>query len=203
MQTTEVTQRQWKAVMGNNPSGFKDCGEDCPVETLSWEDANTFIERLNQEDPAKRYSLPTEAQWEYAARADTKTPFSFGSCLTTQQANYNGKNPFPGCPKGEYRQKTTPVKSFKPNKWGLYDMHGNVYEWCQDWYKKDFSPGVNDPEGPAKGADRVLRGGTWHCDPRNVRSSSRSWDNPTSRYRDDPDGRSYYFGLRLVLRPAQ
>ncbi|QTA82859.1 Sulfatase-modifying factor enzyme domain-containing protein [Desulfonema limicola] len=134
MQTTPVTQAQWKAVMGSNPSRFKDGGDNCPVENVSWDDAQDFIKALNKTAGKQKYRLPTEAEWEYACRAGTKTPFYTGRCLGTDQANYDGNNPLKGCPKGIYRKKTTPVGSFPSNPWGLYDMHGNVWEWCQDWY---------------------------------------------------------------------
>ena len=105
------------------------------------------------------YSLPTEAQCEYAASAGTTTPFSFGSCLPTAQANYNGNYPMPGCSKGQYIEKTVTVASFSPNAWGLYDMHGNVWEWCQDWYGDYPSRAVKDPAGAKTGSGRVLRAG--------------------------------------------
>ena len=160
LQTTEVTQGQWERVMGNDPSYFKDCGADCPVENVSWEDIQEFIRKLNREE-GKKYRLPTEAEWEYACRAGTETPFSFGKCLSTDQANYDGNYPMPGCGKGAYREKPAPVKSFAPNAWGLYDMHGNVYEWCEDWLGVYPSGAVTDPEGPSNASVRVLRGGGW------------------------------------------
>jgi formylglycine-generating enzyme required for sulfatase activity len=166
IQKTEVTQAQWKAVMGNNPSTFKGC-DDCPVETISWNDAQEFIKRLNKLDGrGRKYRLPTEAEWEYAARAGTTTPFAFGKCLSTDEANYNGNYPLKGCPEGEYRQKTIPVASLKPNAWGLYDMHGNVWEWCEDWYGDYPTKPVVDPKGPERGSARVLRGGGWILDAR-------------------------------------
>ncbi|GBC60255.1 hypothetical protein DENIS_1206 [Desulfonema ishimotonii] len=126
MQTTTVTQGQWKAVMGNNPSYFKECGDNCPVESVSWDDAQAFIVKLGQSG-SDGYRLPTEAEWEYACRAGTDTPFAFGKCLSTDQANYDGDYPLQGCPKGKYRKKPVPVASFDPNDFGLYDMHGNVW----------------------------------------------------------------------------
>ncbi len=120
MQTTEVTQGQWEAVMGSNPSYFQDCGPDCPVEQVSWLDVQDFIVELNGRDGDATYRLPTEAEWEYAARAGTRTPFAFGGCLSTGQANYNGNVPMPGCPEGEYRETTVLADSFSPNAWGLY-----------------------------------------------------------------------------------
>ncbi|NJL60112.1 MAG: formylglycine-generating enzyme family protein [Desulfobacteraceae bacterium] len=177
MQTTEVTQGQWKAVMGNNPSNFKDCGDNCPVEQVSWNNIQDFIKKLNQKGEGT-YRLPTEAEWEYAARAGTTTSFAFGKCLSTDQANYDGNNPLSGCPKGQYRQKTVPVGSFDPNAWGLYDMHGNVWEWCADW-KGDYpSSAVTDPIGAENGSYRVLRGGGWYYFARDCRSAYRGGDGP-------------------------
>jgi formylglycine-generating enzyme required for sulfatase activity len=105
MQTTEVSQGQWKKVMGNNPSGFKDCGDDCPVESVSWEDAQKFISKLNQMEGTEKYRLPTEAEWEYACRAETKTPFFTGDCISTDQANYDGNYPAKNCPKGNIGER--------------------------------------------------------------------------------------------------
>jgi formylglycine-generating enzyme required for sulfatase activity len=198
MQTTEVTQAQWQAVMGNNPSRFKDCADcpDCPVENVFWNDVQKFINKLNQRpDNDKIYRLPTEAEWEYACRAGTDTPFFFGKCLSTDQANYDGNYPLSGCKKGKYRQKTTPVASFKPNSWGLYDMHGNVWEWCQDWYGTYPSGNVTDPAGSEDGVRRILRGGGWYYDARGCRSAYRG--------RVTPGARDANFGFRLVLPSGQ
>jgi formylglycine-generating enzyme required for sulfatase activity len=174
LQTTEVTQRQWREIMGNNPSAFKNCGDDCPVERVSWHDCQEFIGRLNEKEGTNKYRLPTEAEWEYACRAGTKAPFSTGQCLATNQANYDGNYPMPGCPEGEYRKRTVRAGSFPPNPWGLYDMHGNVWEWCQDWYEENYPSGhVTDPEGPTSGAERVLRGGGWYGDVGFCRSADR------------------------------
>jgi len=172
MQKTEVTQRQWEQVMGYNPSYFKNCGKDCPVESVSWLDVQEFIRRLNKVSNGN-YHLPTEAEWEYVARAGTTTPFAFGKCLNTDQANYNGDYPLQGCQKGEYRKKTVPVGSLTPNAWGLYDMHGNVWEWVQDWYGNYPTDAVIDPVGPSDGEDRVSRGGSWFENARYCRSASR------------------------------
>jgi len=190
MQTTEVTQGQWKAVMGNNPSYFKDCGDDCPVEKVSWNDVQTFLKKLNRMDSGYSYRLPTEAEWEYAARAGTTSPFAFGNCLSTNDTNYNGKYPLTGCTKGKYRKKTIPVGSLRKNVWGLFDMHGNVYEWCQDWYGEYSKGRVINPAGPNTGSDRVFRGGSWYDLGRGCRSAGR-------RYMTDPGGANWRLGFRL------
>ena len=186
-QTTEVTQAQWKKVMNGKPSHFKDCGDECPVEMVSWYDAREFIQKLNQMEGINKYRLPTEAEWEYASRAGTSTPFFTGNCVSTDQANYNGKKPMPNCPTGEFRKRTLRVASFPPNSWGLYDMHGNVWEWCQDWYSRKY-PQVHviDPKGPFRGALAVLRGGSWFSGARLVRSAYRRWEIPD--YRTDAIG---------------
>ena len=193
MQTTEVTQGQWKAVMGNNPSYFKDCGDNCPVEQVSWEDAQEFIKKLSRKE-GKEYRLPTEAEWEYAARAGTSTPFAFGKCLSADQANYDGNYPNV-CPKGKYREKTVPAGSFSPNAYGLYDMHGNVWEWCQDWYGYYPAGSVTNPEGSSTGSGLVRRGGSWYVNDSNCRSANRLNSAPSDRFSN--------LGFRLVLSPGQ
>jgi len=193
MQTTLVTQGQWKKVKGGNPSNFKKCGDDCPVENVSWNDVQDFIKKLNQLEGDNKYRLPTEAEWEYAARAGTTTPFFTGNCLSTDEANYDGNYPLTDCPKGKFRGKTVRVGSFTANAWGLYDMHGNVFEWCQDWYGDYPSGEVTDPSGPSAGSGRVLRGGHWRTHARYCRSA----------YRDaiTPDSRNDIVGFRLVMTP--
>jgi len=190
MQTTEVTQGQWKRVMGNNPSRFSDCGDDCPVEQVSWNDAQEFISKLNSMEGTDRYRLPTEAEWEYAARAGTTTPFNTGTCLTADQANYNGDYPLSGCPKGKYRDRTVRVGSFAPNAWGLYDIHGNVWEWVQDWKGNYPTGSVTDPAGPSSGSFRMCRGGSWKQNAWVCRSAFRFYAFPNLR----KDNR----GFRLV-----
>jgi len=187
MQTTEVTQKQWETVMGNNPSRFK--GDNLPVEKVSWRDVQEFIEKLNRKEKTNKYRLPTESEWEYACRAGTTTPFYAGRCISTDQANYNGNYPMPGCSKGKFRGKTVNVGSFSPNAWGLYDMHGNVYEWCADWYGKYPRGPVTDPTGPTKGAGRVNRGGSWYYGAGSARSAIR-WTIPG--YGDN------YLGFRVA-----
>ncbi|GAB1416648.1 hypothetical protein MASR2M117_20540 [Paludibacter sp.] len=190
MGQTEVTQELWEAVMGNNPSNFK--GKTLPVEQVSWNDCQEFIKKLNQLT-GKNYRLPTEAEWEYACRAGTTTPFNIGNCLSTSQANYDGNYPYSGCTKGIYRNKTMPVGSFTPNAWGLYDMHGNVWEWCGDWYGSYSSAAQTNPTGPSTGWRRVLRGGGWNS----IASYCRSADCDSG----GPDFRISSRGFRLVLLP--
>jgi formylglycine-generating enzyme len=195
LQTTEVTQGQWKAVMGSNPSHFKNCGDNCPVESVSWNDVQEFIRKLNQREGANLYRLPTEAEWEYAARAGSTTSFAFGRCLSTDQANYDGNYPLSGCPKGQYREATLPVGSFSPNAWGLYDMHGNVWEWCQDGFGDYPSSAVTDPAGSASGDNRLLRGGGWNCAAGLCRSAARFFH--------DSYAVDYNYGFRLARLPEQ
>ena len=195
MQTTEVTQGQWMKVMGSNPSYFKNCGDDCPVERVSWKDVQDFIIKLNSIEGTDKYRLPTEAEWEYAARAGTTTAFNTGSCLSTDEANWNGDYPLLGCPKGKYRGKTLRVRSFPPNPWGLYDMHGNVWEWCQDWCDDYPSGSVVDPTGPSSGSFRVSRGGSWASRAENVRAAYRGRNPPGFAFDS--------LGFRLVLSQIQ
>ena len=144
-----VTQEQWQAVMGNNPSFFK--GEkNLPVDTVDWNDCQEFIKKLREKDK-KLYRLPSEAEWEYCCRAGTTTPFHFGQTISTDQANYNGNFTYGDGKKSVLREKTTAVGSFPANAWGLHDMHGNVYQWCQDWYGNYPQIDVVDPQGPEKG----------------------------------------------------
>jgi len=194
---TQVTQALWQAVMGTNPSRFKSPMR--PVESVSWDDCQDFIQHMNDHLSGLKCRLPTEAEWEYACRAGTTTPFNTGENLTTDQANYDGNYPYRNFPKGKYREETSPVGTFPSNAWGLYDMHGNVYEWCSDWYAKDYyetcrSQGVAvDPQGPKKGSSRVLRGGYWGSYAVNCRSASRN------DYR--PGYRGTYRGCRLLGVP--
>ena len=187
---TAVTQALWRAVMGNNPARFKENTEN-PVEQVSWNDAQHFIETVNRQHAAVQLRLPTEAEWEYACRAGTDTPFSFGDTITTEQVNFDGNFPYAGGKKGEYRGKTVAVKSLPPNRWGLYEMYGNVWEWCQDRYGGYPAEPLTDPQGPMRGAARVVRGGSWYDFGRNVRSANRD--------RFTPDERNDALGFRLAL----
>ena len=197
----EVTQEQYERVMGTNPSRFKK-GGNYPVEKVSWDDAVEFCKKLSAQE-GKTYRLPTEAEWEYACRAGTTTPFAFGNTISTDQANYDGDYTYVGGRKGKNRKCTTPVGTFQPNAWGLYDMHGNVWEWCGDWYAKDYygrSP-ETDPQGPTEadatkfdwGSGRVLRGGSWCSFPYGCRSAYRLGLDPSLRFN--------FSGFRVVCSP--
>jgi formylglycine-generating enzyme required for sulfatase activity len=192
----EVTQREYEAVIGNNPSNFT--GATLPVEKVSWFDAVNYCNARSQREGlipeytivseyvgrnwnANGYRLPTEAEWEYACRAGTTGPFSTGNNITTDQANYNGNYPYANNTKGTYRKKTTDVGSFAPNPWGLYDMHGNVWEWCWDWYENYKEGSQTNPTGAYSGSFRVLRGGSWDSYARFLRSAYRYSNTPTSR----------------------
>jgi hypothetical protein len=158
--------------MGENPSQFK--GEkNLPVTNVSWNHCQEFIKKLREKDK-KAYRLPTEAEWEYACRAGTTTPFHFGETISTDQANFNGEIVYGKGKKGFCRKKTTPVDTFPANAWGLQDMHGNVFQWCQDWHGEYPEKDAIDPQGPKKGEVRVLRGGSWDIHPDICRSACHS-----------------------------
>jgi formylglycine-generating enzyme required for sulfatase activity len=189
MQTTEVTQRQWREVMGENPAHFSTCGENCPVENVSWHDTQRFIARLNAIPGTSTYRLPTEAEWEYAARSGSQTALSNGSITATGCAHDSTLDRI-GWYCGNSGQKLHPVAKKEPNAWGLYDMHGNVWEWCRDWHSSDYpSSTVSDPGGPSIGTYRVSRGGSWYCGTKSCRSANR--------YRVKPGYRNFLIGFRL------
>ncbi len=216
MAETEVTQAQWRSLMKDNPSSFTQCGGDCPVENINWFDAVSFANRLSQREnlpscyefdgcenslgecrspifkglECQGYRLPTEAEWEYAARAGTTTPFWTGENVTTDQANYDGNYPYADYPKGDYLKNTVVVRSFDPNPWGLYEVHGNVWEWVHDWYGPYSGELKRDPIGPGWGSARVIRGGSWVDGVRGCRTAYR--------YNFLPVSRSYDRGFRLV-----
>lgn len=175
-----VTQKQWKEVMGNNPSYFKNC-DNCPVENVSWYDVQEFIAALNQQT-GLQYRLPTETEWEYAARGGNQSVGGrySGSNNLDEVAWFSANSGY----------KTHPVGLRKPNILGLHDMSGNVYEWCQDWYADeyytdfDISGLVQDSKGPDNGTHRVVRGGSWACNPKFCRVADRNWDYPDRRYDD-------------------
>jgi formylglycine-generating enzyme required for sulfatase activity len=182
MQVTEVTQGQWRKVMGSNPSLFNACGDDCPVENVSWVDVQEFIRRLNQKEGANKYRLPTEAEWEFACRADSALKGAPGAKENKfgDHAWYDANSD----------RKTHPVAGKKPNAWGLYDMHGNILEWCQDWHD-DYPEGkVIDPKGASSGQHKVLRGGAWLGSPATLQCTFRSEDYAVVRSND--------IGFRLV-----
>ncbi len=187
---TACTQALWLAVMGNNPAEFKG-NKNNPVEQVSWNEVQDFLNKLNQLIPDLNAYLPSEAQWEYACRAGMTTPFSFGDTITPEQVNYNGNYPYGDIKKGRYRKRTTPVTSLPPNGWGLYEMHGNVWEWCDDWYADYSSEAVTNPKGANEGTSRVLRGGSCFNFARLTRSAFRNSLTPFSSY--------YGIGFRFAL----
>ena len=201
----EVTQEQWLAAsqlprvrieLKPNPSVDK-C-ERCPVSNVSWNDAQEFIARLNRLNDGYTYRLPTEAEWEYACRAGTTTPFSFGDSLSSEQANFNGNYPYGRAAKGIDRDKLMPVGSFQPNSFGLYDMHGNVWEWCQDVYHNSYNGAPANGSAWQSGGEQdkgVERGGSWASNGHGLRSAYRLHQARTSR--DDSDG------FRLVALPVK
>jgi uncharacterized protein (TIGR02996 family) len=207
-----VTQQQYQRVMGVNPSYFSEAGDGWetvaglgtslfPVEHVSWEDAEAFCAALSAlpgERAAGRASrLPTEAQWEYACRAGATdgAPFHTGWTLSSSQANFNGAYPYGGAAPGAHLGRPSAVGSYPPNAWGLYDVHGNVWEWCGDWHAK-YRPGrQRDPRGPRRGTARVLRGGSW---------VSRSVDCCAAfRIRSAPSDRNGYLGFRVCFCVAE
>jgi formylglycine-generating enzyme required for sulfatase activity len=167
-----LTQKQYQAIMGTNPSNFK--GDNRPVERVSWDDAVTFCQRLSQKT-GRNYSLPSEAQWEYACRAGTTTPFYFGESITPDLVNYNGNYPYANASQGQYHQQTTDVGIFPPNTFGLYDMHGNVWEWCLDDYEKNYNNAPRDGSALTSPSAKykLLRGGSWYLEARYCRSANR------------------------------
>ncbi len=176
---TTVTQALWHAVMDDNPSDFK--GEDRPVEQVSWVDTQTFIDKMNDMKPELKLCLPGEAQWEYACRADSVTPFCWGEQIDSELVNFNGTHPYNEGRQSEYREQTLDVKDLPCNDWGLYQMHGNVYEWCQDWFGNYPAGPAVDPKGVDSGDSRVLRGGSWFSYGRNCRSAFRHYYVPSDR----------------------
>jgi formylglycine-generating enzyme required for sulfatase activity/cation transport regulator ChaB len=202
-----VTQAQYEAVVGRNPATFRANGANRPVETVSWHDAVAFCQRLSELTELE-FRLPSEAEWEYACRAGTQTPFHTGPTITTDLANYRGTDwdyggqiisgSYGAGPKGIYREQTTPVGQFPPNAFGLYDMHGNVWEWCADHYHDSYegAPANNAPwlSGDDRN-NRLLRGGAWNVPPQLCRSTYRGSNSPDDRY--------YYIGFRVVGSAAR
>ncbi|MBD2616356.1 SUMF1/EgtB/PvdO family nonheme iron enzyme [Nostoc punctiforme FACHB-252] len=185
----QITQEQYQAIIGKNPSNFK--GTNQPVENVSWNDAVKFCQKLNQK--TKRiYRLPSEAEWEYACRAGSTTPFYCGETITTDLVNYDGNYTYASAPKGQYCKQTTPVGSFPPNAFGLYDMHGNIWEWCQDYWHDNYQRAPIDGSAWLTTAlssgllsnSRLLRGGSWYDNPGNCRSANRHKNGARNCYND-------------------
>jgi formylglycine-generating enzyme required for sulfatase activity len=200
-----VTQAQWLAVMGKNLSRFKDGNwENRPVEEVSWDDAVAFCEKLSKLT-GNDYRLPSEAEWEYGCRAGTTTPFYFGETITTDLANYRGTDwerygwsgSYGSGPKGVCRSETTEVGKFPPNAFGLYEQHGNVWEWCGDNLHENYEGAPTDGSVWKGGNEsrRVLRGGSWGNYPVDARAASRNGSIP--------DDRNVSFGFRVVRRVAR
>ena len=198
--TREVTQGEYEALMGYNPSWFSG-STNLPVENVVWTEATNYCARLTQRERAAgnlprgyEFRLPTEAEWEYACRAGTTTATAFGDTLASAQANFDGNQPYGNAAKGIWRERSTPGGSYAANPWGLYDLHGNVCEWCLDWYTNRLTGGaVTDPQGPQAGTERVLRGGGWHSAGAECRSASRAGANGYDT--------GYEHGFRVALAP--
>ncbi len=173
LQTTPVTRGQWLELVDGIPSAFPECGNGCPVDGLKPAWVEWYIQVLSKQDPALDYRLPTEAEWEYAARAGTRTPYYTGRCLTARQANVSGKVVPEGCQPFGSSPGPKPVGQYPPNPWGLYGMLGNTWELCADWYGPYAEGPVTDPSGPSEGKYRVLRGGSWHFYAIHARAANR------------------------------
>ena len=191
---TTVTQALWEAVMGENPSRIKQASY--PVESINWDSSRFFISKLNNLKEDLQLCIPTEAQWEYACRAGETTAFSFGKKITQQQVNFGGNQPShnPGKRKianHGLQKELVDVKSFEPNAWGLFNMHGNVWEWCHDWYEEYPRQLVVNPSGAFSGNRRILRGGSWIDDATSCRSAYRGRSEPDDRFMG-------YYGFRLA-----
>lgn len=198
-----ITQAQWRAVaslpqvrqdLKPNPSHFQ--GDNLPVESISWYEAREFCARLSRKT-GRKYRLPSEAEWEYACRGGTTTPFHFGETLTSSLANYDARKNYASEPKGEYREKTTPVGSFPPNAFGLYDQHGNVWEWCADRWHENYEGAPTDGSAWLEGSRDfryLLRGGSWHSHPGYCRSAFR--------FSEYPDVHLNFYGLRVACSVA-
>jgi eukaryotic-like serine/threonine-protein kinase len=196
---TLVTQAQWTAIMGNNPSGFKE-NDELPVEKVSWLDAMDFCHKLSQKT-RRIYRLPSEAEWEYACRAGNISPFTFGETITPAVVNYDGNYPYREAIKGKYRQKTTPVGSFPPNLFGLYDLHGNLWQWCLDEWVDNYDYAATDESarGDVNSRDgnknRLLRGGSWNARASDCRAADRTHELSSIRYGN--------VGFRIVWVPSK
>ena len=188
IQVTPVTQGQWKAVMGSNPSHFSEGGDDLPVEGVTWFQVQDFIKKLNSQGDGV-YRLPTEAEWECACRAGSASAFADGD-ITELFCNLDPNLDSMGWYCGNSGRKSRPVGRKNPNAWGLYDMHGNVSEWCQDWYGEYPAEPKENPRGPSSGTGRIVRGGSWFSNAKNCRSACRFYWPPNSN--------ADFIGFRLV-----
>jgi formylglycine-generating enzyme required for sulfatase activity len=210
MSVFPITQAQYHKVTRNNQSYFREPSMNKPnlaglnlgthpAEMLSWEEAQTFCQRLTEKDRANNlqvtYRLPTEAEWEYACRGGSTSsqPFHLGATLSSTQANYNGEHPYGDGEKGPYLERTSAVGSYPPNAFGLYDMHGNVFEWCADCYDEYEQGPLTDPRGPRHGTGHVIRGGSWSSNGASCRAA----------YRSRSVERFWYLGFRVVMVPAR
>jgi formylglycine-generating enzyme required for sulfatase activity len=185
MQTTEVTVEQWESIMGKRLIGWRKLPKDYPITRVSWKDCQKFIKKLNARGEGV-YRLPTEAEWEYACRAGSKTAYAWGDAIDCSMAMYGNKKRSGICIHYLESLKIksggpAPVKTFEPNNWGLYDMHGNVWEWCQDRYGTYDTNRLQDPIGPQKGRERVRRGGSWYSMDYDLRSANRAYAHPSNR----------------------
>ena len=195
MQTTEVTVKQWRALMGKKFFSKKKGTDNMPVSRISWHDCLRFIKKLNSISQGS-YRLPTEAEWEYACRAGSVTAYSWGNTIDCEKAMYENNSLKAGdCI--DYVEKRemivnspAPVKSYPPNAWGLYDMHGNLWEWCQDWFGEYSTDAIKDPAGPYSGIKRIRRGGSWYKHGQSCRSANRNFGHPSIKLRTT--------GFRLV-----
>ena len=191
----EITQAQYEKVMGKNPSLFQGAivgneNADLPVDNVSWDDVVEFCKKLSdlpeEKKAGRMYRLPTEAEWEYACRAGSKTAYSFD--------DEEGLLPEYGWFSRNSSRRTHTVGLLEPNAWGLHDMHGNVWEWCSDWYEEYPKGAVSDPTGPKEGSDRVIRGGSWDYEAAHCRSANRNGRDPSFRFD--------YYGFRVALSPS-
>jgi len=196
IQTTEVTLKQWRTLMGKRFFGRKKGSPEMPVVKVSWYDCMDFIKKLNARSEGT-YRLPTEAEWEYACRSGTTTAYSWGNTIDCKKAMYHN-NTLKENLCGDYvksrgfpSNQPAPVKSYQPNAWGIYDMHGNVWEWCQDWFGDYPKGSVTDPRGPDSGSDKVRRGGSWYRFGAYCRSANRTYTNPSAKFKTT--------GFRLVM----
>ena len=196
-----ITQQQWQDIMGENPSHFSNC-PDCPVENVSWNDIQKFLKKLNVRYPGKNYRLPTEAEWEFAARGGNQSQeHTYSGSNDPDEVGWYWKNSGDQLLEGEWDRdkitrnncRTHPVGKKHPNELGIYDLSGNVWEWCQDWYGTYSKGPETHPQGPQKGDSRVLRGGSWYNYADHLRVSNR--------HSNDPSRRSSYIGFRLARTP--